>query len=142
MTSIRSRRRPEGFAIGSLLAVALAFGTIIASPHIAAQPQPAPLSYTAGQADQGRAAYGEHCASCHGPNLDDGAYGPPLQGNDFRQKWGSRSAEALFTYISSKMPPTRPGSLSDPTYAQLLALILQDNGSRRDRESCPPTPRP
>jgi alcohol dehydrogenase (cytochrome c) len=115
--------------IGSLLGVATWFGAFATSTRIEAQSQTIPLSYTAGQAEQGQVAYVEHCASCHGENLDDGAYGPALKGNDFRQKWGSRSAEALFTSTSTKMPPARPGTLGDAIYAQLLAFLLQENGS-------------
>ena len=32
-------------------------------------------SYTAAQAAAGKAVYDASCASCHGGNLDDGAYG-------------------------------------------------------------------
>ena len=86
-----------------------------------------PASYTEAQADQGRAVYSEHCASCHGVNLDDGAYGPPLTGNDFRAKW--RSVDALFSYTRERMPPAQPGTLGDGRYAQLVALVLQENGA-------------
>jgi alcohol dehydrogenase (cytochrome c) len=126
--------------VGSLLGVALWLGAIGASARIEAQLPPSPLSYTSSQAEQGRAAYGEHCASCHGQNLDDGAYGPPLRGNDFRQKWGWRSPEALFTYTSTKMPTTRPGSLGDTAYAQLLAYMLQENGSQPGAGELPADP--
>src|SRR5687768_18078828 len=102
MTSNR-RPNPQGRLVaGSLLGVAIWFGALAPSMRIEAQPQVTPLSYTAGQAEQGQAAYIEHCASCHGENLDDGAYGAPLKGGDFRQKWGSRSAEALFIHTSTK----------------------------------------
>src|ERR1700674_4729487 len=98
MTSIRQLNRPRRLVFGGLLGVAIWFGAPAPSTRIEAQSQATPLSYTAGQAEQGQAAYVEHCASCHGQNLDDGAYGSPLKGGDFRQKWGSRSAEPLFTY--------------------------------------------
>jgi mono/diheme cytochrome c family protein len=32
----------------------------------------APVSYTANQAAQGKTAFTQACASCHGANLDDG----------------------------------------------------------------------
>ena len=84
-------------------------------------------SYTAAQATQGRSAYALHCASCHGARLDDGEFAPPLKGTEFRQRWGAQSADSLFSYISTKMPPARP-SLGDETYVQLLAYMLQENG--------------
>ncbi|PYQ98483.1 MAG: hypothetical protein DMF96_10630 [Acidobacteria bacterium] len=140
MTSIRQRNRPGRLVIGSLLGVAIWFGAPAPSTRIEAQSQTTPLSYTAGQGEQGEVAYVEHCASCHGRNLDDGAYGPPLKGNDFRQKWGSRSAEGLFTYTSTKMPPAQPGTLGDATYAQLLAFLLQENGSQPGARELPGDP--
>ena len=140
MTAIRQLNWPGRLGFGSLVGGAVWFGVLAPSTRLEAQSQTTPLSYTLGQADQGQAAYVEHCASCHGQNLDDGAYGPPLKGNDFRQKWGSRSAEALFTYTSTKMPPTRPGTLGDVSYAQLLAFILQENGSRPGARELPADP--
>ncbi len=47
--------------------------------------QSAPV-YTAAQAALGQGAYATSCASCHGANLDDGAFGPPLKGVTFIQK--------------------------------------------------------
>ena len=48
---------------------------------------PVRLSFTEDQAEQGRVAYVERCASCHGDNLDDGEFAPPLEGVDFRERW-------------------------------------------------------
>src|SRR5579864_1515734 len=79
------------------------------------------ISYTTAQADRGQSVYAEQCASCHGPNLDDGAFAPPLLGVAFRQKWGSQPIDALFTQTSTRMPPGAPGSLGDQRYADLLA---------------------
>src|SRR5215510_7166934 len=128
------RRRhsvPAGrFALS--VAVAARFAT-----GIAAQSLPPALSFTAGQAEQGQTSYAEHCASCHGENLDDGAYAPPLKGADFRQKWGASTADVLFTYSATKMPPSRPGSLDDRTYAHLLAFVLRENGSRAGTRELP-----
>src|ERR1700682_4113 len=139
MTSIRelnwSGRR--GFGQGTIVGGVICFGALA---RIAAHSPAAPLSYTSAQAEQGQLAYVEHCASCHGPNLDDGAYGPALTGSAFRQKWGSGSAERLSTYVSTKMPPATPGTLGDATYGQLLALILQENGSHAGTRALPPRP--
>ena len=54
-------------------------------------------TFTAAQAALGEAAYAASCAQCHGANLSDGAFGPPLKGVPFIQKYGGRSVEALFT---------------------------------------------
>jgi alcohol dehydrogenase (cytochrome c) len=112
----------------------------IVADRVHAQQQAAPLSYTSDQAEKGQAAFAEHCASCHGQNLDDGAYGPALKGADFRQRWGSRSAEPLFSYTNTKMPPSRPGTLGDTLYAQLLAFILQENGAPSGARELPADP--
>ncbi|MBM3820419.1 MAG: cytochrome c, partial [Acidimicrobiia bacterium] len=85
-------------------------------------------TYTAAQAAAGKDVYTQHCASCHGANLDDGEFAPPLRGVEFRQRWGGRPAEALFTYTSTRMPPAMPGGLGDERYAQLLAFVLEQNG--------------
>ena len=101
------------------------------SPHVGAQARPNPFSYTDAQAERGRAAYAMSCASCHGANLDDGAFGPPLKGIDFQGKWGSgmrESMDGLYTVTSTRMPPDRPGTLGDTTYAALLAYLAQENG--------------
>jgi len=61
-------------------------------------------SFTAAQAASGRAAYTENCASCHGTNLDDGAFAPALRGAEFRSSWFGRAADQLFTKLET-MPP-------------------------------------
>ena len=90
---------------------------------------PDELSYTTAQAERGHSVYAEQCASCHGQNLDDGPFAPSLTGLEFRTKWGQQSAEPLFTYTATRMPPNRPGSLGDARYTDLMAFILQENGS-------------
>jgi alcohol dehydrogenase (cytochrome c) len=113
---------------GSLLALALFFSLPRPLTTVRAQ-APDELTYTTAQAERGRAVYAEQCASCHGPNLDDGAFAPPLTGLDFRTKWGQQSAEPLFTYTATRMPPNQPGSLGDARYTDLMAFILLQNGS-------------
>ena len=85
-------------------------------------------SFTASQAERGKAAYSSTCATCHGPNLDDGAFGSALKGPSFQKKWGAQSPAALFSYMIQKMPPADPGRLDGQTYADLEAYILQANG--------------
>jgi len=43
-------------------------------------------SFTGEQAAAGRTSYMQNCASCHGANLDDGAFGPALRGPEFRAR--------------------------------------------------------
>src|SRR5688572_14136261 len=139
MTMIRRVKRARlGFA--GLIGLFVTGAALEPSSGIEAQSLPPSLTYTAAQADQGRAAYVEHCASCHGEKVDDGAYAPALKGLEFRQRWGAEPAEALFTYTSTKMPPARPGSLGDQGYAQLLAYIVQENGTKPGTRELPAAP--
>ena len=85
-------------------------------------------TYTTAQAAQGKDVYTERCGSCHGGNLDDGEFAPPLKGVEFRQQWGGRGADVVFDDMMTRMPPGMPGSLGEQRYAQVLAYILQENG--------------
>ena len=57
------------------------------------------VSFTAAQAERGKKVYDGNCASCHGPNLEDGQFGPPLRGSAFKSHGSSQSSDALFSYI-------------------------------------------
>jgi mono/diheme cytochrome c family protein len=105
--------------------------------HLDAQSLLAPLTFTDAQAEQGAAAYAEQCASCHGPNLDDGAFGPPLTGVAFRQRWGGQSADNLLGLTTSTMPPGQPNSLGDTVYTELLAFIIRENGAKPGLQPLP-----
>jgi alcohol dehydrogenase (cytochrome c) len=87
-----------------------------------------PVSLTAEQASRGKTVYDNSCGSCHGTNLDNGAFGPPLRGSAFKMHWASQSANALFTYIATKMPPAGPAGLTDRAYSDVEAYILRANG--------------
>ena len=83
---------------------------------------------TAEQADRGRIAYEANCVACHGPGLVGGSYGTPLTGAYFDGKWRGKSVGALYEHAQTKMPPSRPGTLPEETYADIVAYILQLNG--------------
>jgi alcohol dehydrogenase (cytochrome c) len=101
--------------------------TLAALPALTASAQDVALSYTAAQAQRGKATYDGACVACHGPNLNDGALGPPLTGPAFIQKYGGKSVGNLFTVTSTTMPTGAPGSLGAATYADLVAYVLQSN---------------
>jgi alcohol dehydrogenase (cytochrome c) len=84
--------------------------------------------YTSDQADRGRAEYLRSCAACHGPNLTDGAFGPPLAGVDFRQRWAGLAVAELYDRTRETMPPDRAGTLRRDVYAELIAFVLARNG--------------
>jgi alcohol dehydrogenase (cytochrome c) len=83
-------------------------------------------SFTAAQAAAGRATYTQNCASCHGANLDDGAFGPALRGPEFRASWFGRPADQLFTKLET-MPPATPASLGAGRTAEVLAYLMSQN---------------
>jgi mono/diheme cytochrome c family protein len=92
---------------------------------ISAQSLAAP-TFTVAQQNAGDAIYKERCASCHGNNLDDGEFGPPLKGVEFRSAWFGRTADVLFVKLET-MPPAAPGSLGAEKHASLLAYLMSQN---------------
>ena len=142
MTSMsrQNRRRRLGVTVLVGLAIGLGVLDIVGPTDLAARSQPIPLSYTVEQATEGRSAYLEQCAACHGENMDDGEFALPLKGVDFRRRWRSSSPEALFTLMRDTMPQDRPGLLDAETYAQLLAYILQENETEPGTAELPADP--
>jgi len=100
-------------------------------------PPPPPPTFTAAQADQGKTLFARSCASCHGPNLDDGEFAPPLNGAPFNQNWGGKTTDTLFDYIATKMPPSNPGGLGNEGNAQVLAHILREGGAQPGDKALP-----
>src|SRR5262245_39777434 len=92
-----------------------------------AQTGPLSPTFLVSQANAGKAIYGEQCSSCHGSNLDNGEFGPPLSGEEFLQKWGNRHVDEVFDFISRMMPPAAHGSLSPDQTTNLIAYLLQRN---------------
>lgn len=102
----------------------------------AAQGKPAPGTvwdgvFTTAQAERGRGFYAEHCASCHGANLE-GAENRALRGERFWVSWQEASVDELLSQISTNMPFSEDGSLKGTlgadTYNDIVAHILQGNG--------------
>lgn len=85
-------------------------------------------TYTREQARQGEAIYQQRCVLCHGADLTAGAFGPPLKGAPFLERWAGRGVNELFSYTRATMPPDQAGELGDTAYAQLIAFLLQANG--------------
>jgi alcohol dehydrogenase (cytochrome c) len=87
-----------------------------------------PVAFTEQQALRGQVGYTRNCASCHGPHLVDGQFGPPVKGPAFRGHWSTQSADALRALIVQRMPPANPGSLDGGTYTDIAAYLLRENG--------------
>jgi mono/diheme cytochrome c family protein len=99
----------------------------------------APVSFTADQVTRGSDIYSERCVQCHGDTLDNGEFGgAPLNGKYFKQHWGGGSVAALVAFMKAKMPPDRPGSLTDESYAELAAFLLDANDYPKGDKELPP----
>jgi len=100
------------------------------------------VTFTAEQVTEGKTTYEHNCQDCHGSSLDNGEFGgPPLRGALFLQRWDSGSVASLYAYTKTKMPPDRPGGLSDKVYADLVAFILRSNGYPSGEKELPADPK-
>jgi mono/diheme cytochrome c family protein len=85
--------------------------------------------YTKAQDERGAAIHSGACAHCHGPRLNGAAQSdqppsPAIARVGFLRKWSGQSVGALVTYVCTKMPPDRPGTLSEQDCADAVAHIL------------------
>ncbi len=83
--------------------------------------------YTEEQARRGRRAYQRECTECHGEDMRGGEAAPGLMGREFVTFWSDTSVGELFELTRETMPEESPGELSDQTYADILAYVLQAN---------------
>lgn len=141
MTCIRRSTNCRRIAVSGVLGLVawFAVSTWAGPDGVLAQSQPR-LSFTEDQAEQGRAAYAERCASCHGDTLDDGEVAPPLKGVAFRERWRAETPDALFNLTADTMPQDQPGALDDATYAAVVAYVYRENGSAPGADALPDDP--
>lgn len=79
------------------------------------------------QVRRGSSAFAQHCASCHGEDLEGFGPFPSLAGAQFRGHWQGKTIGELYDYVSTEMPLGAGGSLEAGTYADVIAFILQRN---------------
>lgn len=87
-------------------------------------------NFTDAQAQAGKIVYADHCADCHGEELEGVDISPALVGEKFDQTWRNNSADML-SFNIRRMPPEtvgEPGSLGDAAYTNILAYVLKLNG--------------
>jgi len=82
--------------------------------------------YTDAQAERGQLAFNQSCTNCH--TLEATGTRRPVTGDKFWEAWTQKTAADLLTWVSTNMPNGNGGSLSAPTYRDLVALILRANG--------------
>ena len=81
--------------------------------------------YTDAQATRATGVFGASCAGCHALTPQGNR---PLSGEKFWQSYTQRSVQDLLTYVSKNMPNGNGGTLSQDSYIDIVALILQSNG--------------
>jgi mono/diheme cytochrome c family protein len=81
--------------------------------------------YTEPQAARGVTAFGQSCAGCHALAAEGKA---PLVGDAFWKSFAQKNVGDLFEFVSANMPNGAPGSLSESTYRDIVALMLKSNG--------------
>jgi mono/diheme cytochrome c family protein len=93
--------------------------------------------YTEAQARSGERLYTEHCASCHGANLQGSAQFPALAGKSFVERCvdNGHTVDDLLFIMRSFMPYNAPGKLSKQEYADIMAYILKVNGIAGDSKA-------
>ncbi|MEQ1760291.1 MAG: cytochrome c [Vicinamibacterales bacterium] len=120
----------------TLAAAGLFVVTILSAVMSAAQAPAAARTvwqgaYTSPQAERGRSAFSEHCAECHGSQLEGGE-GPSLVGDKFWSDWKESTVDSLLGFVSKNMPFDDAGSLagklSATMYADIVSHILNSNG--------------
>ena len=80
------------------------------------------------QVSRGEDDYIDNCVMCHGYDLNDGEFGPPIKGSFFRKKWTGKSVGELFTKTVMTMPQSNPDSLDPGVYADIMAYVFAQNG--------------
>jgi mono/diheme cytochrome c family protein len=117
-----------GLTVSGALALLASWAIPAAAAPRAAPAQRAAPTFTAQQASAGKQAYAAQCASCHGRTLSGSEFAGALNGNQFSQDWGGKTAEALFTFVRTRMPPTKPNSLTPEAAADVVAYLIEVNG--------------
>jgi len=85
--------------------------------------------FSNGQGALGKTVFAQHCAVCHGQQLE-GLSAPALKGTEFARRWSraDRTLESLYYILRTTMPRDAGNSLKDDEYLGLVAYILQVNG--------------
>ena len=81
--------------------------------------------YTEAQAARGMMAFGQSCAGCHALAAEGRA---PLVGDSFWKSFAQKTVGDVLEFVSTYMPNGKPGSLTEPTYRDIVALMLKSNG--------------
>jgi len=81
--------------------------------------------YTEDQAARGMMAFEQSCSRCHALAAQGKA---PLVGDAFWKSFAQKTVGDLVEFVSTYMPNGNAGSLTEPTYRDIVALMLKSNG--------------
>jgi mono/diheme cytochrome c family protein len=81
--------------------------------------------YTEAQAARGVMAFSQSCSGCHALAAQGKA---PLVGDAFWKSFAQKTVSDLLEFVSTNMPNGTPGSLTEATYQDIVALMLKSNG--------------
>jgi cytochrome c5 len=113
-----------------LLLVAAAAWTLSAGSALLSSQTPPPGTvwegaYTDAQAARAISEFSASCAECH---TLGGSGDGQLVGTPFWEGYSQKTVGDLLTFVRTNMPSGAEGSLTQTTYADLVALILKSNG--------------
>jgi alcohol dehydrogenase (cytochrome c) len=80
------------------------------------------------RATAGKAAFLRFCVDCHHATMRGTGHGPPLNGEAFRNHWGTKSRADLATYLQTSMATTVPASTGNGVFMDIAEYLLQSNG--------------
>lgn len=83
--------------------------------------------YSLDQAERGRVDYRMFCERCHRLDVDTENKDARLIGKGFMERWREYDLESLYAFIKASMPRRNPESLSDETYVDIVAYLLNLN---------------
>jgi glucose dehydrogenase len=90
--------------------------------------QPAPVSLVT----EGKDQYFQHCAMCHGVEMQGAQHAPALVGGNFRERWSGRTARNFYSRVISTMPFDNPGTLTEAQSLRIAVYCLSRNEAALD----------
>ena len=129
LTGVSSRMLCTNYTVPLLGVGACAVALVLSGIVVAGQEKPTIWTgvFTQAQADHGRRLFDDHCAVCHGTNLNGGD-GPSLIGGDFNRGWYSHHLDRLFKKVQTRMPVGDVAAVPDKDKVDIIAYILQRYG--------------